>query len=92
MSRQIHTYTGLKRQIHEDLRTQHPEWMLPTGECPKCDEHVSRLMKLLETLIQKQSGESSSLSAESRDADRHIESAASNKNRGLTTTASSSLP
>jgi hypothetical protein len=48
MSRQIHTYTELKRQIHEDLRTQHPDWILPDGKCPECDEHESRLRKLLE--------------------------------------------
>ena len=52
MSRQIHTYTELKRQIHEDLRTQRPEWVETSGECPKCDEHEARLMKLLETLGQ----------------------------------------
>jgi hypothetical protein len=48
MSRQIHTYTELKQQIHEDLRTQHPEWILPNGKCPECDEHESRLRELLE--------------------------------------------
>jgi hypothetical protein len=52
MSGQIHTYSELKRQIREDLRTQHPEWILPTGECPKCDEHETRLIKLLEALGQ----------------------------------------
>jgi hypothetical protein len=50
MSHQIHTYTELKQQIHEDLRTQHPEWVEPTGECPKCDEHEARLKELLEAL------------------------------------------
>ena len=48
MSRQIHTYAELKRQIHEDLRMQHPEWILPDGKCPEYDEHESRLRELLE--------------------------------------------
>ena len=55
MSRQIQTYTQLKRQIHEDLRTQHPEWIEPSGDCPKCDEHESRLKELLEALGQTES-------------------------------------
>jgi hypothetical protein len=55
MSRQIHTYTELKRQIHEDLRAQHPEWVEPSGKCPKCDEHEARLIKLLEALGQTES-------------------------------------
>ena len=52
-SRQIHTYTELEQQIHEDLRTQHPEWIEPTGECRKCNEHEARLRELLDALIRK---------------------------------------
>ena len=55
MSHEIHTYTELKQQIHEDLRTQHPEWVEPTGECPECDEHEARLRKLLEALARSDS-------------------------------------
>ena len=55
MSHQIHTYTELKNQIHEDLRTQHPEWIEPTGECPECDEHEARLKKLFEALARSES-------------------------------------
>jgi hypothetical protein len=50
MSHQIHSYTELKQQIHEDLRAQHPEWVEPTGECPECDEHEGRLRELLDAL------------------------------------------
>jgi hypothetical protein len=50
MSRQIHSYRELKQQIHQDLRTQHPEWIAPTGECPECDEHEARLREVLDTL------------------------------------------
>jgi len=27
MPHQIHTYTELRQQIHDDLRIQHPEWV-----------------------------------------------------------------
>ena len=37
----------LRQQIHDDLRTQHPEWILPSGESPMCDAYEARLMDLL---------------------------------------------
>ena len=37
----------LRQQIHDDLRRQHPEWVLPNGECPMCDVYEARLMDLL---------------------------------------------
>jgi hypothetical protein len=43
----IHTYTELQRQIHDDLRIQHPEWVQPNGESPICDSYELRLMELL---------------------------------------------
>jgi hypothetical protein len=43
----IHTYTDLRRQIHEDLRVQHPEWVQTNGESPICDSYEVRLMELL---------------------------------------------
>jgi hypothetical protein len=43
----IHTYTELRRQIHNDLRVQHPEWVQPNGESPICDSYEVRLMELL---------------------------------------------
>ena len=43
----IHTYTELRQQIHDDLRIQHPEWVQPNGESPICDSYEVRLMKLL---------------------------------------------
>ena len=49
MSHQIHTYTELRRQIHDDLRIQHPEWVRPNGESPMCDSYEARLMELLDT-------------------------------------------
>jgi hypothetical protein len=47
MSHQIHTYTELRQQIHDDLRVQHPEWVKPDGESPVCDFYEARLMELL---------------------------------------------
>ena len=44
---QIHTYTELRQQIHDDLRIQHPEWVQPNGESPMCDSYEARLMELL---------------------------------------------
>jgi hypothetical protein len=46
---QIHTYTELLQQIHDDLRIQHPEWVEPNGESPMCDSYEARLTELLGT-------------------------------------------
>ena len=48
---QIHTYTELRQQIHDDLRIQHPEWVQPNGESSM------RLLKLLDTLTRRGSNE-----------------------------------
>jgi hypothetical protein len=58
VSHQIHTYSELRQQIHDDLRIQHPAWIEPNGECPTCDSYESRLMELLDTFTRKGSGES----------------------------------
>jgi len=50
MFHQIHTYPELRRQIHNDLRLQHPEWVQPNGESPICDSYEARLMELLDAL------------------------------------------
>ena len=47
---QIHTYSELKQQIHDDLRIQHPEWVQPNGESPTCDSYESRLTEMLDAL------------------------------------------
>ena len=46
---EIHTYEQLQRQIHEDLRVQHPEWVQPDGRSPMCDAYEARLMKVLDS-------------------------------------------
>jgi hypothetical protein len=47
MSYQIHTYSELRQQIHDDLPIQHPEWVEPNGESLIC------LMELLDSLTQR---------------------------------------
>ena len=58
MAYQVHTYTELRQQIHDDLRIQHPEWVQPNGESPMCDAYEARLMELLDTLTRRGSNES----------------------------------
>jgi hypothetical protein len=58
MYHQIHTYTELQQQIHDDLRIQHPEWIKSNGECPMCDSYESRLTELLGSLTRSGSNES----------------------------------
>ena len=47
MPNENHSYSELQRQIHEDLRVQHPDWVEPNGDCPTCDSYESRLAELL---------------------------------------------
>ena len=48
MVHQVHTYTELRQQLHDDLRIQHPEWVEPDGGSPMCDFYEARLMGLLD--------------------------------------------
>jgi hypothetical protein len=58
MSHQILTSTELRKQIHDDLRIQHPEWVEPNGECPVGDSYEARLIELLDTFTRTGSDES----------------------------------
>jgi hypothetical protein len=58
MYHQIHTYTELQHQIHDDLRIQHPEWVKSNGQCPRCDSYESRLTEMLDTLTRTGSNRS----------------------------------
>jgi hypothetical protein len=53
MFHQLHTYADLRKQIHHDLRMQHPEWIEPNGESPICDSYEARLMETLDVLIRQ---------------------------------------
>ena len=57
MHHQIHTYSALLRQIHNDLRVQHPDWIQPNGDSPLCDSYEARLMKLLDASRPMESNE-----------------------------------
>jgi hypothetical protein len=58
MLQQVQTYAELRKQVHDDLRIQHPEWVQPNGESPTCDSYETRLMELLEGLSQRQPNKS----------------------------------
>jgi len=69
MVHQIHTYADLRKQLHDDLRIQHPEWVQPNGESPLCDSYEARLMKTLQSLNQsKRNGFSDRRQLEQRQA------------------------
>src|SRR5438270_14002177 len=64
MYHQIHTYTELQQQIHDDLRIQHPEWVESNGECPRCDSYETLLTEMLDTLTR--TGSNGSIAATHR--------------------------
>jgi hypothetical protein len=51
MAHKVHIFAELLRQIRNDLRIQHPEWIQPNGESPMCDSYEARLMELLAASI-----------------------------------------
>jgi hypothetical protein len=57
MAHKAHNCADLLQQIRNDLRTQHPEWIQPNGECPMCDSYEARLMELLAASIRSGSNE-----------------------------------
>jgi hypothetical protein len=52
------TIADLRQQIHDDLRRQHPEWVLPNGECPMCDAYEARLMEEIDFFMRTGSNKS----------------------------------
>jgi hypothetical protein len=44
---EVPDYTQLQQQMHDALRTQHPEWVQPNGDSPTCDAYEWRLAELL---------------------------------------------
>ena len=56
MLHQLHTYAELRKQMHEDLRIQHPEWIQPNGESTMCDSYEARLMETLDVLRRQHPG------------------------------------
>jgi hypothetical protein len=58
MVHQVQTYADLRKQIHDDLRMQHPEWIQPNGESPMCDSYEARLLEVLRGLTQSDADKS----------------------------------
>jgi len=58
MFHQVHTYTELRQQIHDDLRDQHPELVQSDGKSPMCDSYEARLVQLLDSLTRRESTQS----------------------------------
>ena len=58
MLHQLHTFADLRKQIHNDLRIQHPEWIEQNGESPTCDCYEARLVELLNALTRRGSNNS----------------------------------
>ena len=54
MVHQVHTYADLRKQMHDDLRIQHPEWIEANGESPMCDSYEARLLEVLEAITQRE--------------------------------------
>ena len=54
MLQQVQTCAELRKQIHDDLRIQHPDWVQPNGESPLCDSYEARLMQTLQSLNQSE--------------------------------------
>jgi len=46
-ARRIGSYAELQEQLHRDLLAQHPEWIQPDGNCPKCDDYDRRFAELI---------------------------------------------
>jgi hypothetical protein len=44
-------YVRLRREIHDALRAQHPEWVQPNGDCPTCESYESRFAELLDIFV-----------------------------------------
>jgi hypothetical protein len=53
MRHQLYSYADLRKQMHDDLRIQHPEWVQPNGESPMCDSYEARLVKTLDVLMRQ---------------------------------------
>ena len=47
LAEQTTAYARLQREMHDSLLAQHPEWILPNGDCPTCDSYDARFAELL---------------------------------------------
>ena len=47
LAAEVPAYAQLQREMHDALLVQHPEWILPNGDCPTCDSYDARFAQLL---------------------------------------------
>ena len=47
LAAEIPAYAQLQREMHDALMAQHPDWILPNGDCPTCDPYNARFAELL---------------------------------------------
>jgi hypothetical protein len=47
LAAEVPAYAQLQRKMHDALLTQHPDWILPNGDCPTCDSYDARFAELL---------------------------------------------
>jgi hypothetical protein len=44
---EVPAYAQLQREMHDAVRAQQPDWILPNGDCPTCDSYDERFAELL---------------------------------------------
>ena len=47
LAAEVPAYAQLQRVMHDALLAQHPDWILPNGDCPTCDSYDARFAELL---------------------------------------------
>jgi len=47
LAAEVPAYAQLQRNMHDALLAQHPDWILPNGDCPTCDSYDARFAELL---------------------------------------------
>jgi len=47
LAAEVPAYAQLQRNMHDALLAQHPDWILPNGDCPTCDSYYARFTELL---------------------------------------------
>lgn len=55
ITHKLDSYANLLQRIRNDLRLQHPDWVQPNGQCPRCDSYEARLLKLLDASTPEES-------------------------------------
>ena len=47
LAAEVPAHAQLQRKMHDALLAQHPDWILPNGDCPTCDSYDARFAELL---------------------------------------------